>query len=79
MFPLYATVQNHTLHTMVPKRLQVKDRIGVNFMDWTSQNRSESDQEGKTELKEGNKAERASCVEEAQKVEWEDEYGQNIW
>ena len=47
-------------------------------MEWTSQNRSESDQEGKTELKEGNKAERASCVEEAHKVEREDEYGQNI-
>lgn len=30
---LHATDQNHTLHTMVPKRLQVKDRIGINFMD----------------------------------------------
>lgn len=64
MSPLHATVQNHTLHTMVLKWLQVKDRIGVDFMDWTSQNRSESDQEG-----EGNKAERAPCVEEAQKAE----------
>lgn len=61
--------QSRTTHCILWSPIDYKDRIGVNFMDWTSQNRPERDQESKTELKEGNKAERASCVEEAQRVE----------